>query len=367
MAAKPDATVGLLIAAAALALVAGMLAADTLIKTDGTVYTGRIIKEDSQWVIMEIHRDDGKVTLPIPRRLVRAIERGPTTKPTTAMAPTPTTRTVIPSVGAGPGYYPLPIQGHLGVDALVGKTFHGNRVKRCLGRGGMAVVYEAENVHTGRPVALKMMSHRFIHNLEAQSRFARETEICRSLRHPNICQLYSCFTAFGTNFMVMEFCPGENLDQLIRRRGPLPQQKIRKILAQLARGLAYAHGRGVCHRDVKPSNLIVDQDGTVKVTDFGLAKSIWSSELTLSGQLVGTPHYMSPERLSGKPVDHRGDVFAFGCIAYEMLTGRRLFAPGDPMAILAQQARWTLPVPERIRPNLDKDLYRVLQRSLALD
>lgn len=257
--------------------------------------------------------------------------------------------------------------GHMGVDVLVGKVFEGYRVKRCLGRGGMAVVYEAAELPGGRRVALKMMSHRFAHNLEAQGRFAREVEICQSLEHPNICRQYARFTEFGTHFMVMEFCDGETLDQLVQREGPLGEDQVRKILGQLAAALAYAHSRGVYHRDVKPSNLIVDGEGTAKLTDFGLAKSSGSCELTTPGQVVGTPQYMPPEQLCGEPVDHRCDVYAFGCVAYEMLRGSSLFSSGDPMVVLSQQFRWRLPPAEEIRAGLSDDLYAVLRGSLAQD
>jgi len=253
------------------------------------------------------------------------------------------------------------------VDILAGKTLHGYRIQRCLARGGMAVVYEAEDVRRGRSVALKMMSHRFAHDLEVQSRFEREVEICRALRHPNIARTYGHFTAFGTSFMVMELCLGETLAERIRQSGAMDEPEARAILGQLARALDYAHQRGICHRDVKPSNVMVSPEGTVKLMDFGLAKSVESVELTSHGCILGTPRYMPPEQLAGQPVDHRADIFALGCVAYELLAGRQLFDASDLLAILSQQLRWTLPPADEIRPGLSPDLYEVLRQALARD
>ena len=252
------------------------------------------------------------------------------------------------------------------VDILVGKTLQGFRVKRYLGRGGTAIVYEAEERAGGRRVALKMMSHSFAHDLEMQRRFQRELEICRALCHPNILEIDDCFTAFGTNVLVLEFCDGLTLDELIRHEGPLPEGEVRWILIQLARALSYAHRRGVCHRDLKPSNVMLDRQGTLKLMDFGMARSACSPELTAQGSILGTPRYMAPEQLAGARVDFRADKFAFGSIAYEMLTGQPLFPEADYGAILARQLSWSLPPADQIREGLSPDLYAVLRQSLAI-
>ncbi len=253
------------------------------------------------------------------------------------------------------------------VDALIGKVVGGYQILRCAGRGGMAVVYEAEQIETGRRVALKMMSHRFIHDVELHNRFYREAEIGRRLRHRNICRVHGTFTALGTNFMIMDFCEGTTLDQKIRSRGRLSEKEVRHVLGRLAAAIAYAHRRGVCHRDLKPSNVMVDGDGRVRLMDFGLARIADASEVTSRGQLLGTPRYMPPEQLAGKPVDCRADVYAFGCIAYEMLAGRPLFPETSYLGILEHQARWSLSQPFDIRPRLSQDLYDVLRASLATD
>jgi serine/threonine-protein kinase len=255
--------------------------------------------------------------------------------------------------------------GHGEIDVLIGKVFHGYRIGRMMGRGGMGVVYEAEAIAGGRPVALKMMSHRLTHNFEAQARFEREGQICRSFEHPNILRIYDCFTSFGTNFLVMELCDGVTLAEVVDRRGALAEPEVRKILGQLAAALGYAHTRGVCHRDLKPSNIMLDRSGTLKLMDFGLAKSADSAGVTMEGCLLGTLPYMAPEQLSGKPGDRQSDIFATGCIAWEMLTGQPLFPRSEVFEVLSAHAKWTLPPADEIRPGLPSDLYDFLRKSLA--
>ena len=260
------------------------------------------------------------------------------------------------------------IAGRLGydsVDALLGKSVGGYRIRRCAGRGGMAVVYEAEKPQTGRRIALKMMSHRYVNDLELHSRFQREAEIGLRLRHPHICRVEQTFAALGTHFMVMEYCDGTTLDEAIRKQGRLRQHEVRRVLGQLAGALAYAHRLGICHRDLKPANVMLDASGCVKLMDFGLARTADSSAMTGYGRLVGTPRYMPPEQLAGEVVDCRADLYAFGCIAFEMLAGRPLLPESDLLAILECHARWSLPPAEAIRPRLSSDLYAVLRESLA--
>lgn len=273
-----------------------------------------------------------------------------------------------PVLRAALGHLAAARLGRGAIDTLVGKVVHGYRVRRCVGRGGMGVVYEAEPLAGGSHVALKMMSHRLAHDLDSQKRFAREVQICRSLRHPNIARVLDQFTSFGTNFMTMEFCEGRPLDALIRDEGPLCERRVKGLAGQLARALAYAHRRNICHRDVKPSNIMVGADDSVKLMDFGLAKSTTVTDgITRPGLVIGTPHYMPPEQLAGEPVDHRADVYALGCVIYEMLTGRSPFFGEDLLSVLQKQLTWSLPAPKTIRRGLSPEIYQVLQRSLAAD
>ncbi|MBN2217826.1 MAG: protein kinase [Pirellulales bacterium] len=258
--------------------------------------------------------------------------------------------------------------GQAPVDTLTGKVLHGYRLRRCVGRGGMGIVYEAKRLADGQRVALKMLSHRFAYDLEVQQRFEREIQICRSLCHAAIPRILDHFTAFGTNFMVMEFCDGVTLDEFIRAGGPLDEQQVRSIVGQLATALSHIHRHGICHRDVKPRNIIIsDERGTVRLMDFGLATSLASCELTQYGCVLGTPRYMPPEQLAGQRVDYRADLFSLGCVVYEMLTGMALFGDGDVAMQLLQDPNWSMPPADRIRPGLSGDLHQFLCQTVAVD
>jgi len=254
--------------------------------------------------------------------------------------------------------------GQSPVDALSGKVLQGYRIRRRLGRGGMAVVYEAESLASGQRVALKMMSHRLAHDIRAQQRFEREIRICRALRHRNIARLLDHFASFGTRFMVVELCEGGTLDTWIRRHGPLPDNRLRTTVGQLARALAHAHRQGVCHRDLKPSNVMFASRSVVKLVDFGLAKPLGDSRLTAQGSVLGTPLYMAPEQLIGGEIDYRADLFALGCIVFAMLTGDSPFAAESLLASLLQRQNWILPPAGEIRQGLGRDIYQVLQQTL---
>lgn len=274
---------------------------------------------------------------------------------------------LFPVLSAALGHLAATRLGCAAVDSLVGKVVHGYRLRRCLGRGGMGTVYEAEALADGRRVALKMMSHRFASDLEIQQRFDREVRIGASLRHPNLGRILDHFLGLGTHCMVMEYCEGIALDELIRRRGPLPEDQVRGIAGQVAAALACVHRHGVCHRDVKPANIIVsERTGLAKLIDFGLARSLAGDGLTSQGRILGTPRYMPPEQLGGAPADPRADVFALGCVVYEMLTGESPFAAPNLPTILQRQFSWSLPPAEQVRPGVGRDLYEMLQQSLAL-
>ena len=273
-----------------------------------------------------------------------------------------------PVLGSSLGHLVASRLGQAPVDTLSGKVLHGYRLGRCVGRGAMGIVYQAKRLSDGLRVALKMLSHRFAHDLEVQQRFDREIQICRSLRHPGITRILDHFTGFGTNFMVMEFCDGVTLDEFIHSRGALTENQVRDITGQLASALAHIHRNGVCHRDVKPRNIMIsDPRQTVRLMDFGLATSVACCELTQYGCILGTPRYMPPEQLTGQRVDYRADLFSLGCVVYEMLTGRALFADGDIITVLTQRLDWSVPPADRIRHGLSADLYQFLSQTIAIN
>ncbi len=255
--------------------------------------------------------------------------------------------------------------GRRDIDVLVGKQLDRFFVERCLGRGGMAVVYEARDVETNQRVALKMMSHRYTHNLEAQTRFEREAQLCQNLIHPHLARNFDRFTAFGTNFIIMEYCEGQTLSKLIKHAGPLPENQVRSILGQLASALSFAHARQVVHRDLKPSNVMVREDGHVKLLDFGLAKSATQAELTGHHHVLGTPSYMAPEQFEGQAIGPWTDIYALGVLAWEAITGKKLFDGKNVLQIHCQQHVWELPPAESIRHDLSADLYEFLKTATA--
>ncbi len=224
--------------------------------------------------------------------------------------------------------------GQVDHDVLAGKTLGNYRILRRLGRGGMAIVYQAEQLQTGERVALKMMSHRLVFDSRALALFRREAQIVESFDHPNIVRMRGRFRAFRSYFIVMEYCDGVSLEHIVQHRGALPLVDVRPIVGQLAAALAYAHAHDVVHRDVKPSNAMLTRHGRVKLTDFGLANPIDSD---VKGMVAGTPRYIAPEQLRGERTGTAADLFSLGCTAWRLLTGHD---PNDRTVDLAKIATW---------------------------
>jgi serine/threonine-protein kinase len=240
-----------------------------------------------------------------------------------------------------------------------------------VGAGGMGEVYRAKDTKLGRDVALKILPASFTNDPERVARFRREAQVLASLNHPHIGQIYGLEEANGTQFLVLELVDGESLDKRIAR-GPVPVDDALGIAKQIAEALEAAHEKGIIHRDLKPANIALTNDGTVKVLDFGLAKAVeaTASESNLSmsptittpammtgvGVILGTAAYMSPEQAKGRAADKRSDIWAFGCVLYEMLTGQRAFEGEDVSdtlaAVLRGEPDWTriladVPLPVR--------------------
>jgi Tol biopolymer transport system component/tRNA A-37 threonylcarbamoyl transferase component Bud32 len=249
-----------------------------------------------------------------------------------------------------------------------------------LGEGGMGEVYRARDTRLNRDVAIKVLPPLFADDPERLARFEREAQVLAQLHHPNIASIFGLEESGGVRALVMELVAGEGLDVRIAR-GAIPIEEALPIGLQIAEGLEAAHERGIVHRDLKPGNVKVRPDGTVKVLDFGLAKA-WeepgasTSDVGLSptitghhtraGVILGTAAYMSPEQARGKPVDKRADIWAFGCLLYEMLTGTRLFA-GETIsdtlaAVLRQEVDWAA-LPAGLPPSIRALLARCLERD----
>src|SRR5579862_232033 len=230
---------------------------------------------------------------------------------------------------------------------MIGEQLGHYRIESRLGQGGMGVVYKAHDLHLDRPVAIKVLNAAAVSDPERKRRFVQEARTASSLNHPNILHIYDIDQSGGVDFMAMEFVAGKTLHELSGHHG-LPLAEALSYASQLAGALAQAHEAGIVHRDIKPANIMVTSDGLVKVLDFGLAKlSEPAEELgdaaltrtahlqTEEGVVVGTVQYMSPEQADGKKVDARSDMFSFGMVLYEMITGQRPFRGDSRLSILA--------------------------------
>ncbi len=243
------------------------------------------------------------------------------------------------------------------------------RIEELLGTGAMGEVYRAHDPEIDRPVAIKVVRPELIAGSGAEQwlqRFRREARAAGRRSHPNIVAIFDIGDDDGRPFLAMEFVDGRNLDAILKESGRLDPERGVAIIAQVLSALGFAHESGIVHRDVKPSNIMVLQNGQVKVADFGIAR-IDASDLTIVGDLLGTPAYMAPEQLSGTPVDYRTDLFAAGVILFEMLTGVKPFRGKSITEIMSfMETRG----PEDIRalnPAVPVSLKRVITKALAFD
>ena len=247
-----------------------------------------------------------------------------------------------------------------------------------IGEGGMGEVYRARDTKLDRDVALKVLPQAFTDDPDRLARFEREAKVLASLNHPNIGHIYGLEEAEGQKALVLELVEGPTLADRIAQR-PIPVEEALPIAKQIAEALEAAHEQGVIHRDLKPANIKVRPDGTVKVLDFGLAKALdttpegdpsqsptLTAAATQMGVILGTAAYMSPEQARGKPVDRRADIWAFGVVVYEMLTGARPFQGEDVSLTLASVMKSDVDV-KTLPPDLPETLRTVLRRCLEKD
>jgi serine/threonine protein kinase/Tfp pilus assembly protein PilF len=257
---------------------------------------------------------------------------------------------------------------------MTGRTLLQYQIGVKLGAGGMGEVYKAKDTRLGRDVAIKVLPDAMIGNQDSRHRFLREAHAASLLNHPNIVTIHDIAEADGAQFIVMEYVQGKTLREAIPSGGMETGAALR-YGQQIAGALAKAHGAGIVHRDLKPANIMVTQDDNVKVVDFGLAKLTESSVIgesdatitaqTQVGAIMGTAAYMSPEQAEGKLVDARSDIFSFGLVLYEMLSGQHAFPGDSPMAILAAILRAEPPRLRNISPELDRIVARCLRKDPA--
>ena len=240
-------------------------------------------------------------------------------------------------------------------------------VEREIGRGGMGVVYLASDPQLNRSVALKLLHPRATCDSQARERFLREARAASALDHPNIRTIYDIGeTPRGELFMAMAYHEGETAADRLRREGAFPIEFAVEVTRQVADALDCAHRAGVIHRDIKPSNLLLTTSGPVKILDFGIARVLGAARLTQSGDMLGTPAYMAPEQLLGKPADERTDLWALGVALYEMITARTPFA-GETGAVLRAIVHEEPAPLEVFRPEAPIRVLRVVRRLLRKD
>ncbi|MEK6211302.1 MAG: serine/threonine-protein kinase [Pseudomonadota bacterium] len=236
-----------------------------------------------------------------------------------------------------------------------------------LGQGAMGVVYKARDPMLDRVVAIKTVSLTLPKDelAEYEARFYQEAKAAGGLSHRNIVTIYDIGRSERIAYMAMEFLEGDELRKLLQARAPIPLSRALDIGAQVAEGLQYAHERQIIHRDIKPANIMVLHDGLVKITDFGIARMRNNEVKTMTGMILGSPKYMSPEQVSGKRADTRSDIFSLGVVIYEMLTGTSPFVADNIHGVMYQTMNFNPPAPKTLNPDLPEVLNFIVAKALA--
>lgn len=239
------------------------------------------------------------------------------------------------------------------------------RLEEKIGEGGMAVVYRGSDLVLNRPVAIKVLRWQFAADQNFLRRFEREAQAAARLSHPNIVSVYDVGRDDGLRYIVMEYVAGSTLKELIAQRAPLPLENVIHIVRQVAAALDYAHQQGLVHRDIKPQNILVDERGIVKVTDFGIAKGLSDISLTEAGLGMGTIHYVSPEQARGEPATPASDIYSLGIVLFEMLTGRLPFEADSPIGLAMKHVHEPPPSPRQFNPTIPPTVEAIILRALA--
>jgi serine/threonine-protein kinase len=239
------------------------------------------------------------------------------------------------------------------------------RLEQPLGEGGMASVFLAQDLELDRPVAVKLLAENLTGDPSFRERFVREARHAARLSHPNIVSVYDAGEDGGRPYIVMECVEGENLADVLASRGRIAPDEVQALALQGAEGLAHAHAAGLVHRDIKPQNLLLRSDGTLKIADFGIARAAEATALTQAGTVLGTAAYLSPEQALGEDVGPEADVYSLGAVLYELLTGRPPFEFDSLADLAAKQGRMKITPVRELAPETPPELEDVVMHSLA--
>jgi serine/threonine protein kinase/beta-lactam-binding protein with PASTA domain len=248
---------------------------------------------------------------------------------------------------------------------MIGLTLSGRyELLARVGGGGMALVYKARDLLLNRLVAVKVLRQQFTNDEDFVKRFRREAQAAASLSHPNIVSIYDVGQVEDTHYIVMEFIDGANLNEIIRDRAPLQTEEAVKYTAQICDALEHAHHNQIIHRDIKPHNIMIGNNGRVKVTDFGIARAVTSSTITQTGSVVGSVHYFSPEHAKGVATGEKSDLYSLGIVLYQMLTGKLPFLGESPISVALKHLQEPFERPRKVNPHIPQSVENIILKAM---
>ncbi|SMB93431.1 serine/threonine protein kinase [Desulfonispora thiosulfatigenes DSM 11270] len=251
---------------------------------------------------------------------------------------------------------------------MIGKNLGGRyQILSPIGEGGMSVVYKAKDLLLSRLVAVKVLREQFTSDNEFVKRFRREAQAAASLSHANIVGIYDVGQDENLYYLVMEYIEGENLKEIIKEKGMISQEETIYIVKQICDALEHAHKNDLVHRDIKPHNILINKEGLIKVTDFGIARAVSAATVTHTKGILGSVHYFSPEQAKGEIAGHKSDIYSLGILLYEMITGQLPFEGDSPISIALQHIQKDPIKPREINPNINQDLENVILKCIAKD
>ena len=251
------------------------------------------------------------------------------------------------------------------MDKYIGRLLDNRyEILEIIGTGGMAVVYKARCHRLNRLVAIKILKDDYLEDEEFRRRFHSESQAVAMLSHPNIVSIYDVSTSITADYIVMELIDGITLKQYMEKKGVLNWKETLHFAIQIGKALEHAHSRGIVHRDIKPHNVMVLKNGSVKVTDFGIARMM-SKGNTLTKEALGSVHYISPEQAKGGRVDNRSDIYSLGVVMYEMMSGRPPYDGESPVAVAIQHINGGAVMPSTLNPNIPGGLEQIIMKAMA--